>query len=92
MLTVKIPKVEASKSAEDAIAEAVLQQLEEHNAAFLTYYHSGRGQGNWYINADKKGFASLDVIYTIKKAFRDHGYIVNDKMGMNCSNTLVISK
>lgn len=93
MLTIDIPEVNARKSAEDEIAEAILAELERDGKyAYLDYYYCGGAQGNWYCRA-KKGHASVEIIRSVAQEFNRRGYIVNYKEhSRGCSSTIVIQK
>lgn len=47
MLTTKIPKVNARKSAEDELAQFILDKLKDNDEVHVSYYDLGVHQGSW---------------------------------------------
>ena len=47
MLTTEIPEVNARKSAEDELAQFILNKLKGNDTACIEYYHGGCAQGSW---------------------------------------------
>lgn len=96
MLTTEIPEVNTRKSAEDELAQFILDKLKTQNEVRIEYYHSGCAQGSWkdgtWHGDETLHKADSSAIYNVEKAFKSKGYIVNDSVkGMNVS-VLKISK
>ena len=90
MLTTEIPEVNTRKSAEDELAQFILDKLKTQNEVRIEYYHSGCAQGNWkdgeWHGDETLHQADSSAIYNVEKAFKNKGYIVNDHVrGMNVS-------
>lgn len=84
MLTTKIPKVNARKSAEDELAQFILDKLKDNDEVHVSYYDLGVHQGSWWYGEfnDTKILHKADIpaIRNVLKAFRGKGYIVNDNI------------
>lgn len=105
MLTIDIPEVNAQKSAEDELAQYILNEIEVKGVAYFKYYTSTpnnstttigdwkESTGDWY--GDYKcqlHKSSLDVIRTVIRAFRQKGYLVKDMFTFAHYNQVTISK
>ena len=96
MLTIDIPKVNTRKSAEDELAQFILDKLKNQDEVLIEYYHAGCAKGSWkdgrWHGDETLHKADSSVIYSVQNAFKSKGYIVNDSIrGMNVS-VLKISK
>lgn len=96
MLTIEIPQVNARKSAEDELAQFILDKLKIQNEVCIEYYHGGCAIGKWkdgtWHGDETLHNADTSAIYNVEKAFESKGYIVNDSIrGMNV-RILKISK
>lgn len=96
MLTTEIPEVNSRKSAEDELAQFILDKLKTQNEVCIEYYHAGCAKGNWkdgtWHGDETLHKADSSAIYNVENAFKNKGYIVNDSIrGMNVS-VLKISK
>lgn len=92
MLTIEIPEVNAQKSAEDELAGAILRALEKDGkCARVEYYHRGGRTGSWSCGGTG-GHSSVEIIYAVARAFKDRGYIVNDKTYSGNFSDLFISR
>lgn len=92
MLTIEIPEVNTRKNAEDELARAILRALEKDGkCARVEYYHRGTGTGNWSCGGIN-GHSSVEIIYSVARAFKDRGYVVNDKTYSGNFSDLFISK
>lgn len=95
MLTIDIPETNARKSAEDELAQFILDKLKDSKDVCIEYYHSGCEQGSWKDgkwHGDKTLHkADCKIIWSVARAFRNQGYIVNDTMvGYNVSRLIII--
>lgn len=92
MLTIKIPEVNAAKSAEDRLAQFILDGLESSKYGYMSfdYYHSGCAIGQCCDTS--VGYTSLDVIDSVLCAFRKAGYLVDVHHYGNNLATVAIRK
>lgn len=105
MLTIKIPKVNARKSAEDELAQYILDEIEAKTVAYFKYFTTNQNNGtatvgdwqestgDWY--GDYKGRlhkSSLDVVHAVIHAFRQKGYLIKDMFTFAHYNQVTISK
>ena len=96
MLTIDIPTVNAQHSAEDELAQFILDKLKEHDTIRIEYYHAGCKKGSWKDgewHGDKTLHKSdCHTIWNVSKVFAKKGYIVNDTFCGGNVSELKISK
>lgn len=90
MLTIDIPRVNARKSAEDELAQFILDKLKTQNEVCIEYYHAGCAKGNWkdgtWHGDETLHKADVSAIYDVINALKNKGYLVSDSIrGMNVS-------
>lgn len=96
MLTIDIPEANARMSAEDELAQFVLDRLQNSNEACIEYYHAGRAQGSWkdgeWHGDETLHKSDCHAIWKVANVFRKKGYIVNDIFKGGNVSVLKISK
>lgn len=96
MLTTEIPEVNARKSAEDELAQFILDKLQDHDTVCIEYYHGGCAQGSWkdgeWHGDETLHKADCPAIWSVARAFKSKGYIVNDTLKGGNVSVLKISK
>ena len=97
ILTIKIPKVNARKSAEDELAQFILDKLKDNDEVHISYYDLGVHTGSWWYGEfnDTKILhkANIPAIRNVLKTFSSKGYIVNDNICTDIGiSTFEISK
>lgn len=104
MITIDIPECTARKSAEDELAEYVLQQLAKNGVAYFKYYtsdqnHSTITVGDWKeVISDWNEYkgethkSSLDAVKSVIQAFKQKGYLVKNMFTFAHFNQVTISK
>ncbi len=92
MLTIEIPEVNATKSAEDRLAQFILDGLKssKYGRMSFDYYHNGCAIGQCCDTS--VGHTSLDVIDSVLRAFRKAGYLVDIHYYSNNLTTATIRK
>lgn len=105
MLTIDIPKVNAQESAEDELAQYILDEIEAKTVAYFKYFTADQNNGtatvgdwqestgDWYGDyKEPLHESSLDVVRTVIRAFRQKGYLVKDAFTFAHYNQVTISK
>lgn len=96
MLTTEIPEVNARKSAEDELAQFILNKLKGNDTACIEYYHGGCAQGSWkdgeWHGDDTLHKSDRPAIWSVSREFARKGYIVNDTIKSGNVSVLKISK
>lgn len=96
MITINIPESNARKSAEDELIEFILSKLACEDKIRFSYFVYGCARGDWLeaIDAkyDDRHHASVLAIKTVLQAFRNKGYLVNDRPASGNINNVEIRK
>lgn len=96
MITTNIPESNARKSAEDELVEFILSRLACEDKMRFSYFICGCAMGTWvgYVKPDHNDehHASVSVIHTVLRAFRNKGYLVNDRPTSGNINNVEIRK
>lgn len=96
MLTTNIPEVNARKSAEDELAQFILDKLKDSDTVCIEYYHGGCAQGSWKDGAwhgdEILHKSDCKAIWSVSREFIRKGYIVNDTLKSGNVSVLKISK
>lgn len=96
MLTTNIPEVNARKSAEDELAQFILDKLKDNDEVRISYYDLGVYKGSWWHGESHSTKtlhkADIPAICKVLKAFRCKGYIINDVSVDIAICTFTISK
>lgn len=96
MVTIDIPEVNTRMSAEDELAQFILDKLQDHDTVCIEYYHGGCAQGSWKDgewHGDKTLHKSdCRAIWSVSREFTRKGYIVNDTIKSGNVSVLKISK
>lgn len=89
MLTINIPDSDVQKSAEDELAQYILDNLKKSGKCQFIYYYSGTNRypvnvGDWCEGSEefcdmKIHVSSTDAIHNVLSAFKKHGYIVKSQ-------------
>ena len=90
MLTTEIPEVNARKSAEDELAQFILDKMKTQNEVCIEYYHAGCAKGSWkdgtWHGDETLHKADSSAIYNFQTALNKNGFILHDSIrGMNVS-------
>lgn len=96
MLTIDIPETNARQSAEDELAQFILDKLKTNNTVCIEYYHSGCAQGSWkdgeWHGDETLHNADCPAIWSVARVFKSKGYVVNDVLKGGNISVLKISK
>lgn len=105
MLTIEIPEVNTRKSAEDELAQYILNKIETKGAAYFKYYTSDQNNsettvgdwvestGDWYGEyGGQHHKSSLDAVLVVISAFRKKGYLIKNQFTFAHCNQVTILK
>lgn len=96
MITTNIPESNARKSAEDELVEFILSRLACESKMRFSYFVYGCAMGDWLEAIDAKyndrHHASVSAIKSVLQAFRNKGYLVNDRPTSGNINNVEIRK